>query len=43
MVHPEDRPRVARMLPELIEKGAVTIQYRVVRPDGEYAGSKTAQ
>jgi len=35
MVHPEDRPRVARMLPELIEKGAVTIQYRVVRPDGE--------
>jgi diguanylate cyclase (GGDEF)-like protein/PAS domain S-box-containing protein len=35
IVHAEDRPRVARMLPELIEKGAMTIQYRVVRPDGE--------
>jgi diguanylate cyclase (GGDEF)-like protein/PAS domain S-box-containing protein len=35
IVHPEDRPRVARMLPELIEKGTMTIQYRVVRPDGE--------
>jgi diguanylate cyclase (GGDEF)-like protein/PAS domain S-box-containing protein len=35
IVHPEDRPRVAQMLPELIEKGAMTIQYRVVRPDGE--------
>jgi diguanylate cyclase (GGDEF)-like protein/PAS domain S-box-containing protein len=35
IVHPEDRPRVAGMLPELIEKGAMTIQYRVVRPDGE--------
>jgi diguanylate cyclase (GGDEF)-like protein/PAS domain S-box-containing protein len=35
IVHPEDRPRVAQMLPELIGKGAMTIQYRVVRPDGE--------
>jgi diguanylate cyclase (GGDEF)-like protein/PAS domain S-box-containing protein len=35
IVHPEDRPRVAEMLPELIEKGTMTIQYRIVRPDGE--------
>ncbi len=35
IVHPEDRLRVAQMLPELIEKGTMTIQYRVVRPDGE--------
>jgi diguanylate cyclase (GGDEF)-like protein len=35
IVHPEDRPRVAQMLPELIEKGTMTIQYRVVHPDGE--------
>jgi PAS domain S-box-containing protein len=35
IVHLEDRPRVAGMLPELIEKGTMTIQYRIVRPDGE--------
>ena len=35
IVHPEDRPRVAGMLPELIEKGTMTIQYRIIRPDGE--------
>ena len=35
IVHQEDRPRVAQMLPELIEKGTMTIQYRIVRPDGE--------
>jgi PAS domain S-box-containing protein len=35
IVHPEDRPRVAKMLPELIEQGTMTIQYRIVRPDGE--------
>jgi PAS domain S-box-containing protein len=35
IVHPEDRPRVAQLLPELIEKGTMAIQYRVVRPDGE--------
>ena len=35
IVHPEDRPRVAQMLPELIEKGTMTVQYRIVRPNGE--------
>jgi PAS domain S-box-containing protein len=35
IVHPEDRPRVAEMLPDLIEKGSMTIQYRIVRPNGE--------
>src|SRR3984893_15243832 len=35
IVHPEDRPPVAQMLPDLIEKGTMTIQYRIVRPDGE--------
>lgn len=35
IVHPEDRHRVAKMLPELIERGSMTIQYRVIRPDGE--------
>ncbi|HEY8030913.1 MAG TPA: PAS domain S-box protein [Methylocella sp.] len=35
IVHSEDRPRVAQMLPELIERGAMTIQYRVIRPNGE--------
>lgn len=35
IVHPEDRQWVADVLPELIEKGSMTLQYRVVRPDGE--------
>ena len=35
IVHTEDRERVAQMLPGLVEKGPVTIQYRIVRPDGE--------
>ena len=35
IVHTEDRERVAQMLPELVEKGPLTIQYRIVRPDGE--------
>jgi PAS domain S-box-containing protein len=35
IIHPEDRPRVTQMLPELIGKGSMTMQYRVVRPDGE--------
>jgi len=35
IIHPEDRPRVAQMLPELIEQGTMTIQYRIVRPNGE--------
>ena len=35
IVHPEDRARVSEILPELIEKGSVTMQYRIIRPDGE--------
>jgi PAS domain S-box-containing protein len=35
IVHTEDRERVAKMLPKLVEKGSLTIQYRIVRPDGE--------
>jgi two-component system sensor kinase FixL len=35
IVHTEDREQVAKMLPMLIEKGSLTIQYRIVRPDGE--------
>ncbi|WGJ15952.1 PAS domain S-box protein [Methylocapsa sp. D3K7] len=35
IVHPEDRPRVAKMLPQLIEQGTITLQYRILRPDGE--------
>ena len=34
IVHPEDRARVSGILPELIEKGSVTMQYRIIRPDG---------
>lgn len=35
IVHPEDRERVAQMLLDLVEKGPTTIQYRIVRPNGE--------
>jgi len=35
IVHQEDRQWVAEVLPELIEKGSMTLQYRIVRPDGE--------
>jgi PAS domain S-box-containing protein len=35
IVHPEDLPRVAQMARELIKKGAMTVQYRIIRPDGE--------
>jgi len=35
IVHPKDRQRVAELLPELIERGSLTLQYRIVRPDGE--------
>lgn len=35
VVHQEDRERVAQMLPELVEKGGMTVQYRIIRPDGE--------
>jgi diguanylate cyclase (GGDEF)-like protein/PAS domain S-box-containing protein len=34
-VHPEDRERVNGILPELVTKGSATIQYRIIRPDGE--------
>ncbi|MGH8119831.1 MAG: PAS domain-containing protein, partial [Gammaproteobacteria bacterium] len=35
IVHPEDRERLSGILPELAEKGSATLQYRIVRPDGE--------
>ncbi len=35
IVHPLDRSRVAAMLPSLTEASSVTIEYRIVRPDGE--------
>ncbi|HTV53857.1 MAG TPA: PAS domain S-box protein [Terriglobia bacterium] len=35
IVHPEDRTRVAEMLPSLLKQGCMTIRYRVVRPNGE--------
>ena len=35
IVHQEDRQWVTEVLPELIEKGSMTLQYRIVRPDGE--------
>jgi len=34
-VHPEDRKRVGACLPEILEKGVLDIEYRIVRPDGE--------
>ncbi len=35
IVHPEDLSRVAQIPRELIKKGAMTVQYRIIRPDGE--------
>lgn len=35
IVHPEDLSRVAQMPRELINKGVMTVQYRIIRPDGE--------
>lgn len=35
IVHPDDRVLLEGILPELIEKGSMTLQYRIVRPDGE--------
>ncbi|MGH8655617.1 MAG: PAS domain-containing protein [Gammaproteobacteria bacterium] len=35
MVDPQDRGQVIGMLFKLVEKGSMTIQYRIVRPDGE--------
>jgi two-component system NtrC family sensor kinase len=34
-VHSEDRKRVGACLPEILEKGVLDIEYRIVRPDGE--------
>jgi diguanylate cyclase (GGDEF)-like protein/PAS domain S-box-containing protein len=34
MIHPEDRRRVTGMLPQLLNADAMTIEYRIVRPDG---------
>ena len=35
IVHPDDWMRVAEVLPELLEKRAMTLQYRIVQPDGK--------
>lgn len=35
IVHPEDRERVAESLSALFGKGSLSIQYRIVRPDGQ--------
>jgi two-component system NtrC family sensor kinase len=34
-VHPDDRKRVGQCMPEILEKGVLDIEYRIVRPDGE--------
>jgi two-component system NtrC family sensor kinase len=34
-VHPDDRKRVGACLPEILAKGVLDIEYRIVRPDGE--------
>jgi two-component system NtrC family sensor kinase len=34
-VHSDDRKRVGACLPEILEKGVLDIEYRIVRPDGE--------
>ncbi|HYE37852.1 EAL domain-containing protein [Methylocaldum sp.] len=34
-VHPEDRERMRNTMGELLEKGALTTEYRIQRPDGE--------
>lgn len=34
-VHPDDRERMSNTLKELLEKGALTVEYRIQRPDGE--------
>ena len=35
IIHSEDRERVRGMLPELRKQGAMTIEYRIIRADGE--------
>ncbi|BBA32572.1 hypothetical protein sS8_0607 [Methylocaldum marinum] len=34
-VHPEDRERMRNTLKELLERGSLTVEYRIRRPDGE--------
>jgi PAS domain S-box-containing protein len=34
-VHPDDRNRLGACMPEIMEKGVLDIEYRIVRPDGE--------
>ena len=34
-VHPDDRDRLGACMPEILEKGVLDIEYRIVRPDGE--------
>jgi diguanylate cyclase (GGDEF)-like protein/PAS domain S-box-containing protein len=35
VIHPEDRKRVERTIPILLEKGSINQEYRILRPDGE--------
>jgi PAS domain S-box-containing protein len=35
VIHPEDRPRVEAELSEVLRRGQIEHQYRIVRPDGE--------
>ncbi len=34
-VHPDDRERVGACMPDIMQKGVLDIEYRIVRPDGE--------
>lgn len=34
-VHPDDRERLGASMPEIMKKGVLDIEYRIVRPDGE--------
>jgi len=34
-IHPRDRNQVFQLLPELFAKGALTLEYRILRPDGD--------
>lgn len=34
-VHVDDRKRIGACLPEILDKGVLDIEYRIVRPDGE--------
>jgi diguanylate cyclase (GGDEF)-like protein/PAS domain S-box-containing protein len=35
VIHPEDQPRVREMRARLLDQGATTQEYRIVRPDGD--------